>query len=78
MLTLAEPKASAFGLLVDSSRRLGRTSFFSVHVPSTGPICKTPPNSTRKGSGLRLRTNQPRPADIGPIVLTAKDNLPHC
>jgi len=25
---------------------IGRTSFFSVHVPSTGPNCKTPPNST--------------------------------
>src|SRR5262249_50454485 len=27
---------------------IGRTSFFSVHIPSTGPIFKTPPNSTPK------------------------------
>jgi hypothetical protein len=38
---------------------IGRTSFFSVHVPSTGP----------------MRINQPRRADIGPIAVTAKDNL---
>ena len=24
---------------------VGRTSFFSVHVPPTGPICKTSPNN---------------------------------
>src|SRR5882757_6151117 len=56
---------------------IGRTSFFSVHVPSTGPSCKTPPNSTPKKAAVRgLRINQPRSADIGPIALTAKNNLP--
>jgi hypothetical protein len=33
---------------------------------------------TKKGNGLGRAINQPCPAGIGLITLTAKDNLPHC
>ena len=66
---LAEPKASAFGLLAGSPRRLlaARRSFRFMSRQLVQFV---------KRRRTAYRIDQPRPADIGPIALAAKDNLP--
>src|ERR1700722_17633461 len=67
MLTSPEPKASAVGLLADSSRRLlaERRSFRFMSRQLVQSV-KRRPTTHRKRQRFGLRIIQPRPADILP------------